>query len=423
MGKYPEYELVQKCLLQIETQLGWGASEHWHNEVFTELSEVLHQTTNILLSPTTLKRVWGRINYKSKPSISTLNALSQFAGYSNWRDFKNQMAVPEEKKVDKKSLSNRGLILTSAAFMTILFISLFSMIGSDGNQFAKADYSKISFSSYPVAEGLPNSVVFDFNLENVQSDSIFIQQFWDPTKTIKISSEQKQATGIYYWPGYFRAKLLIDGQILKEHDLFIKSEGWIGTVDYEPVPKYVNVTDLINENLKFPSAIIKEITSSSKPIISTYHLVDDFREVSGDNFLFETSFRTVYQEKWAVCQRTRVVILGTSGALLIPFSIPGCVSDIGLMLNDVYLNGKKHDLSAFGINLSTFRNIKINIQEKQVKIFVDQDKIYAGQYHQSIGRLVGIRYRFLGAGEVERLKITNSRGKIILNEAFSNVQQ
>ncbi|MGB5820903.1 MAG: hypothetical protein WBG90_15565, partial [Saonia sp.] len=75
MHTYSEHKLVQSCLLQIEEKLNWGSSSLWHNDVFVELSEVIHEKTQVLLSPTTLKRVWGRVDYKSDPSISTLNTL------------------------------------------------------------------------------------------------------------------------------------------------------------------------------------------------------------------------------------------------------------------------------------------------------------------------------------------------------------
>lgn len=419
MSHYPEYELVQKCLLQIEKKLGWGSSDLWHNEVFIELSETMQQVTKVLLSPTTLKRVWGKVNYKNAPSISTLNTLSQFIGYTNWRDFKNKNEFQKPVRKVNKFAANRGLILTSAAFMTLLFISLFSMIGLKENRSAVSNYSNVKFSSHPITLGIPNSVVFDFELDQVKSDSIYIQQFWDPTKTIKINTEQQQATGIYYFPGYFRAKLLVDGQIIKEEDLFIKSPGWIGTIDYEPIPKYITNAELIHNGLSLPSAIVDEIKLNEAPLVSSFHLVDEFQDVSVDNFLMETSIRNVFKDKWAVCQTTRIVVLGATGAMIIPFSIPGCVSDIGLMLNDVYLDGKEHDLSAFGVDFSVYRNIEIKVKDKQVSVSVDQNEIYNGSYHESIGNFVGIRYRFLGAGEVSHLRIGNDKGQLIITEDFS----
>ncbi|MDH7444842.1 hypothetical protein [Aquimarina sp. 2201CG14-23] len=421
MSNYPEHRLVKKCLLEIEEQLGWGDSNVWHNDVFIELSEAIQLKTNVLLSPTTLKRVWGKITYNSAPSISTLNTLSQFAGYENWRNFKNKNDVKKPTWIEKNVLQHIGIIVTAAAIMTIVFISFYSMIGSKQAQTKDVDLSKITFSSRPITNGLPNSVVFDFDLQKIQSDSIHIQQYWDVTKTISLKPKQKQATGIYYFPGYFKAKLLVDGKIIKEHDLFIASNNWVGTLDYQPIPKYIQSESLKETYLSTPKSILEEITSQTDPVVSSFHLVKDFKNISGDYISVKTAVRNIYKEKWAVCQKLRIVILGTEGALIIPFSIPGCVSDINLMLNDVYYSGKEHDLSAFGVNLSEFRNINIRIREKKVSVFIDNQEIYSGNYNNSIGNLVGIRYRFLGAGAVKYLHITEElEGNTILEENFSD---
>ncbi len=418
MSTYPEHILVQQCLQEIEKKLGWGNANQWHNDVFIELSDLIHENTHVLLSPTTLKRVWGKIAYKSAPSISTLNTLSQFAGYENWRDFKNKSNIRKPLWIEKKVAQNIGVIVIAASIMTIAFISFYSMIGSKKSKLDLTDLSKVTFSSKPIAKGLPNSVVFDFNLNNIESDDIYIQQYWDKTKTIKIKSIQDQATGIYYFPGYFGAKLLIDGEVIREHDLFIKSNGWVGTIDYKPIPKYIDQKDLFGSYLSVPASILGEIKTNEDPVVSSFHFVNDFNDVSGDNIFINTSVRNSYREKWAVCQSLRIVILGTSGAMVIPFSIPGCVSDINLMLNDVYLKGKEHDLSAFGADFSKFRNIDIIIKEKTATIFIDNIKVYSSSYNEPIGNFVGVRYKFLGAGEVSFLKVTKKDGKIILHEDF-----
>lgn len=422
MNKYPDNQLVKKCLLQIEEKLGWGSSDQWHSEVFIELSEQIQQATDVLLSSTTLKRVWGKVNYQNSPSINTLNTLAQFAGYTNWRHFKISSTAPKEAQPIKKPISNLGIIMTSAAFMTLLFISLFSMIGTGSSSSDFQDLSRVQFSSRPITEGLPNSVVFDFDLDGLESDSIYIQQFWDPTKTIKIKADQKQATGIYYFPGYYNATLLVDGQAIRDHDLFIKTDNWVGTIDYEPVPKYIYAPELLKGRLSFPPLVAEEIKSSPKPIVSSFHLINDFKDLSADHFLMETSIQHVYHDKWAVCQSTKIVILGTTGAMIIPFSIPGCVSDIGLLLNDVYLSGKKHDLSAFGFDFSDYRKIAIQVKEKGVNVFVDGKPIYSGSYNHPVGRFVGIRYRFSGVGEVKDLIVKNDKGRSIIEENFEAIQ-
>lgn len=408
MSNYNEHELVKICLLQIEEKLDWGRSHDWHNEVFIELSDRIQETTQVLLSPTTLKRVWGKVKYDSAPSISTLNALTKFVGYTNWRDFKNKSITQKPKKPIKTQASNHRMVITSAAVLTLLFISLFSMIGLRDNPPA-IDYSNTLFESKPLAKGYPNSVVFDFDIDQIRSDSIYIQQYWDPTKTIILKKGQKQATGIYYYPGHFRAKLVVDGSIVKEHDLFLKSEGWTSTIDYRPVPKYQNLSiSELNSSLRFSEEFESEVKNLEEPIYSTFHFVNDLGIVDGDNFKMETSIKSTYSDKWAVCQTTYLYLLGTKGAIIIPFSKLGCVSDLDLMLNSPNVSGKEHDLSAFGIDLSEFKTIKINVINKEVTVSIADKEVYADKYKDTMGELVGLRYKFLGVGEVSDISITNN---------------
>ena len=412
MNSYPEHKLVQKCLLQIEEKLGWGKSSLWHNDVFIELSEIIQKKTNVLLSPTTLKRIWGKVNYSNAPSITTLNTVAQFADYKNWRDFKNNTQVKKPTWIERKINPNLGVIVPAAALLAIIFISLFSMISVDKSK-NNIDYSKIEFSCHPITNNIPNSVVFDFDLNSIKSDSIYIQQFWDVTKTIKIAPDQKQATGIYYYPGYFRAKLLIDGTIIKENDLFIKSNGWIATIDYKPIPKYIKEL----KKLALPLGILEEIKKSEKPITSTFHYIDDFKEVSGDNFVLKMAINNTYNEKWAVCQNVTIIIVGTKSAHMIPFAISGCASNIGIMMSDVFLSGKEHDLSSLTLDLSVTTNLKVKVEDKHISIFAENKKLFSHSYNESIGKIVGLRYKFLGSGEVTHIKLSNiEESEVIINQ-------
>lgn len=412
---YPDHKLVLKCLLQIEESLGWGASEKWHNDVFVELSERIQKETKVLLSPVTLKRVWGRIDYKSAPSITTLNTLAQFAGFQNWREFKGSVSDKKPSYLARKVGANLGVITLSASIMTIIFISFYSLKGTQPKQ--DIDLSKIVFKSRPIAMGLPNSVVFELDLDNIKSDSIHIQQYWDPTKTIALTPGQKKATGQYYNPGYFRAKLMVDGEAIKQHDLFIKTEGWLGTVNYHPIPKYIPSSEIVSDKLAFSKAVLDEIANREQPTYSTFHYVDDFDDVSGDNFKLSSTLRNAYQDKWAVCQKAAIMVLGTKGAMVISFSIPGCVSEIGVMMNDTYMSGKEHDLSGLGLDFTEPVDIEIEVREKQLRVFSEKRELFTGKYNETVGRIVGLRYRFLGAGEVFSYKLSNLSSDIILDSS------
>lgn len=408
-----EKEYIQNCLEQIEDQLNWGPSAYWHNEMFNELSELIEKRTHVLLSPTTLKRVWGKVNYESSPSISTLNALAVFAGYNNWRDYKTSENIVSGQSRTVKNRYKSRYMFSALAAVAILLISIFAMTDTRKRGWGATKPEHVDFTSKPVTDGLPNSVVFNLDLAGIRSDSIFIQQYWDPTKTIQLIEGQTQATGIYYYPGYFRAKLLIDGTIVKEHDLFIKSKGWISTIDYQPIPKYIK-PNFESGLLKLPESNVDEIISSEKPIYSTYHFVNDLGEISGDNFTLSTSLRTVYSEKWAVCQKVQIIILGSKGALIIPLSISGCVSNLNVMLNDLYLSGKEHDLSALAVNLSTFQKVRIRVANRNVHVMLEGKEVFGRGFKNPLGRIVGIRYKFLGVGEVKGIELRNAIGSTVV---------
>lgn len=51
---------------------------------FEILSDIVNLRTGVLLSPTTLKRLWGYLDEPVRPRRSTLDVLARFCG---WRDF------------------------------------------------------------------------------------------------------------------------------------------------------------------------------------------------------------------------------------------------------------------------------------------------------------------------------------------------
>jgi hypothetical protein len=91
--------------------------------------------------------------------------------------------------------------------------------------------------------------------------------------------------------------------------------------------------------------------------------------------------------------------------MIIPFSKLGCVSNNNILLNDVYLSGKKHDLSAFGADFTDFTSVQILNEDKLISIFINDEKVYSNTYSDTMGKLVGLRFKFLGLGEVESFEL------------------
>src|SRR5688572_30188554 len=87
--------VIQKCLLLIEAELGWGESKEWSTRDFEMLSSRIMEKTHVQLSVVTLKRVWGRIRYESKPTATTLDTLAKYIGFESWRAFKQSGKISD----------------------------------------------------------------------------------------------------------------------------------------------------------------------------------------------------------------------------------------------------------------------------------------------------------------------------------------
>jgi hypothetical protein len=400
----------------IEQKLKWRPAEEWRNYEFTELSEKILDATSVNLSVTTLKRVFGKLKYDSLPSTATLNALAAFLGYESWMDLKSKQQVekkpePEILPVVRKTFILKRRAWPIAAAMTgVIAILAFTFLPGKSIRPLKNE-REIVFTSKPLANGLPNSVVFNVDLKGNIPGKAVIQQSWDSTKTVTLQPGQKEATAIYYMPGYFRAKLILDGKIVKQHDLFIKADKWMATIDHQPIPTYIREKDLLlKDKMEVSENVLSEIKAITKPTWLTYHLVKSFGNLQSDNFTLESSIKNTFAEGPAVCKMAKIFVLCSKGAFIVPVTIPGCIGELGVKINDVILQASSNDLSSFSADLSEWTPIKLEVKNRTMKIFLNEKLIRQETYKEDAGEVVGLRFSFLGAGAVKNIKLSDGNG-------------
>lgn len=419
-----ESKHIRHCTIEIEKRLEWGPSEHWTNQDFELLAEDIFSKTGTNLSITTLKRIWGKIDYQSNPSLVTLNVLAQFIGYAHWRDFKNASNKENtfEKKPNaarpgwhsKKYLNQKLIILLVVA---IAFSSVFFLI--DRRQvFYHAD--EVIFKSKKVDTGLPNTVIFEYDVINVIADSFHIQQSWDRRRRVRISADDRMHTSFYYYPGYFRAKLIANSQIIKEHDIFVESDGWISMVERFPEPIYIN--DLLTVSEGFLHADIinypqQEDHFQDKDFWLDYYYVKDLGNVDATNFIYECRIKND-ANLGSVCRESRISVMCSNGRFNIPLCMRGCVSNINLALGDVYLSGKRHDLSSLGCNVTKWVNFKLKVEDKKCEISIENEVRLTKTFSSDIGKIVGFKFKFNGVGKVDHVKLQALDQSIIFEETF-----
>lgn len=74
---------------------------------FDHLSERIYARLHIMLSATTLKRLWGYLKEDNTPRLATLDILARFTGYENWDDF--CQSVGNKEQVQSNIIASRSL--------------------------------------------------------------------------------------------------------------------------------------------------------------------------------------------------------------------------------------------------------------------------------------------------------------------------
>ena len=65
---------------------------------FEFLRERIYARLHVLVSRTTLMRVWGYLDENVTPRPYTLDILSEFLGYSGWDDYQQHALMPKEQQ-------------------------------------------------------------------------------------------------------------------------------------------------------------------------------------------------------------------------------------------------------------------------------------------------------------------------------------
>ncbi|MRG47951.1 hypothetical protein GFS24_22715 [Chitinophaga sp. SYP-B3965] len=417
MNNSLEINYIKKCLVLIETRLNWGASDDWTSYDFEKLSEVIQERTGVTLSITTLKRLWGKLKYDNIPATTTLNTLAKFAGYEDWREFKQQVQPGGIEIPPQKSKPRRKWMYGLLGLLPLLLVLYLALLSNrkSATTINKADYT---FSSNKtVTEGVPNSVIFSYDATAAGEDSVFITQTWDRRRKVRVPANEKAYSAIYYMPGYFRAKLIVGDQIVKEHDLMISSGGWLALIEQKSdVPLYFKKEEFQkNSGVVVSEALLSAYQiplQPSPPVLRIYNVQD--LGIKNDHFTFETTLKSGYDLGTAACQRVEVLILCKSDVFIIPLSAKGCVGDLSLVAAGVAVQSSKADLSKFGCDLDQWVKVKVEAKDKRVRFFVNGEEAYALTFPNAPTDIVGVQYRFSGTGAVKDTRFMKDKRVIDL---------
>ena len=434
--------MLAKCRQLIEEKLGWGSSDIWTNHDFELLGEKIETETKVNLSVATLKRIWGKIKYTSKPTITTLDTLVQFIGYENWRVFK----IRHNEEGSPKPLNGNGhardsgivtdsvqtpsfkqsfrfmvvpVVVALLSAVVILFIFYTNRHDNSPSADSHLEGQRYSFSSKKVvSEGVPNSVIFDYDASAASTqDTIFIQQSWDRRFREQVTKNNHNKTSIYYYPGFFQAKLVVNSRIMKEHNIYIRTNGWLPLIEQQSVPVYFSEADAINNGvmtLAVDKIVANGVAMQPEPPWVAFHNARTFNDLMSDNFIFETEVKNDYKAGGGVCQLTEIHIRLEGGMIMIPLSIKGCVSNLNLFDRD----GRKPDPSPLGCDFSDWVNVRVEVKNKVGQLFINHNKAFDLNLDIPPVKIVGLLYRFQGTGSINSVKLATIHDHVVYEENF-----
>jgi hypothetical protein len=429
---------IRQCTELIESRWQRGPSREWKSYDFEKLSDEILDATGISLSISTLKRLFGKVSYHNLPSIYTLNTLARFAGFEDWTAFKQReaisastgapgitvgsaattpMYVPNAESITDSFRNGRSprkkffwwpFLMLPLAALAYLFVS-----SAKPPRHGPVNPSSFSFSSNKVlTEGVPNSVVFHYDASAAPTDSVFIVQDWDMRRRTLVSRKGHAHSAIYYYPGYFSAKLIVDTQIVQTQGLLIGSGGWLAMAEGDPSPFYFKKEEYTwkDGGVEVDSALLVKNHLPLYPLAPWISIcyIKDMGALPDDHFTFETTLRTDRISGANACQRVEVFIHCKNDVFIIPLCAPACIGDLSLYILGKEIKSKDADLSGFGTDLTQWTKLKIETTAGHMQFTLNNRPVYTLDFPNPPTDIVGVQYRFRGGGSVKDTRFITS---------------
>ncbi len=409
---------LPKILYEIEEQLAWGASDTWTGSDFEKLSDLLFEKTGQSLSVSTLKRLWGRTSQSVQPSVTTLNILAQFTGAESWRAFDTlEERGDEDLVIEKKGTRRIALVI---GVMVLVAVLLFTLYGLKWDRMEKVepklDPTQVSFSLEKVTIGIPNTVIFRYNIGDQQVDSLELQQTWDSRKRILLNPGDSLITTTYMSPGYYNAKLVADNEIIKTLDLQIQSNGLTALVSTNKVGQVVlpqKHYQLDDSGFHLGPSFKEQYPEVEMNNLSVVNFLPE-PIISADTFATRLQFKLSDKEMGDPCHAISLIIRGSEDVFMLNIGIKGCAGKFGLYLGGVEIAGEKSDLSSLGFEINQSADFQLRKEGPKVWASINAEEILLSEVVPSIGRIGGMSVFVQQEVDILKMEMSDQRQQINL---------
>jgi len=422
---HSEREYINLCKQLIEEKF------HFENEGGTlrqrdleYLADSIEEGSGIKLSLSTLKRVWKK-DYDQTPHPSTLQAIVSVLGFKDWQEFKlkstPEPSIVAPKKTPKVFL-RRWMALPAIMAVALLFW-LIAFRPRKQDKTKPMVKGPVTFTgNKTVSQGVPSTIVFNYDVSNVVADSFFFQQAWNEMEKVKIDPKGHYYSNIYYYPGFHKAKLIANDSIIKRFRVHITTDGWLPLVRYsrmDNMPLYVKKNNpVVNGALHITRGDLSASNvNMDKDLVLSYFNVREFENTNSDNFSLDTRIKSDSSNNQP-CPGFELTIMCEEHIFFVDLTGKGCERNIAVKMGEVYHDGSNNDLSGLGRDLYDWQHLKIHVTHKQATIYLDDKPVHSITFKNDFGKVVGLNYNFTGTGAIDYVKLKNGEDKLVFDDEF-----
>lgn len=419
-----EREYIQACKEQIERKFAFGNGKGYTQRDLESLGRHVEEKTGITLSLSTLKRLW-RGDFKERPQVATLNALAEILDYKDWQDFKLKNK-PVSKRFTAKG-SRPWIIMALFLLISAIIIGI-NMPGKEmgSGKRTDPDHPKITgpvrFSAQKtVTSGIPNTVVFNYDLSHVEADSFFIQQSWNEFHKAAIDPKGNFYSSIYFESGYHRAKLIANDSVIALQPVHILSDGWephiyYSYLDKEPIT-FKNASFRGNGQLHLSKELLlTRNVDFSRPFFSRITNSREFNVSSGNFSLVSRMKVDSIAEK--LCPWMRVIVVTEKHIFWINLQNKGCERNAGYKTGEVVRYGGNNDLSALGVDPYAWQEVGITVKNKHAEISINGEIAFRETFMENFGHIKGLIFLFDGTGSLDYVRLADENGRTVFEDDF-----
>lgn len=423
-----ERDLVKEVILEVFNKSGYSDPAQMTQRDYDYISSEIEKKSAIVISGITVKRL-ALGDFSRLPQVATLNAIANYFDFKTWQDLKTarsavikpekEIPAPITRKEGPGFLKNKLVYYTASILLVIVISGLF-IFKSKRGRVSNAEKAKFSCQRTTLND-MPNTVIFNYDIDQVQADSFFIQQSWDKNRRKRIYKNSHTLTDIYYEPGYHIAKLIANDSIIKTIDVHIPTDRWFfyaidNIVNY--IPQYIKTDKYVNNGVMGLSAeqVKENDIDITKDKLYQYTYFPSELKVKSNNFRLKTRIR-MNEVRNNLCPTITIELFCQGLFILMKTTNKGCANKASLLLGQE-VKGNETDLSALTFDVNEWTDVEITSVNNIVTIFINNKKVYAAPSFDRIRYISGLAFISNGLCEVDNVELAGLDGKVVYKNQF-----